>query len=75
MSELKKPWWVRASLFGSPTRKAQWSWVFLSLATAIGALTYALIFGARTGYGGVVLFGSAWMYWQTIRWMDAHNAW
>ena len=62
-------------MFGCSTRKAQWGLVCVSLVSAIAAITYAALFGARAWYAGVVWFGAAWMYWQTIRWMDAYDAW
>ncbi len=66
---------------GAGSRTAQWFFLWLSLAAAVGALLYGLVVSQSTLgvlialIGGIGFVISAAMYWLTIRWIDRHGTW
>jgi hypothetical protein len=79
------PWWVKVSLIGSSSRRAQWFWAGASAIS--GAVLLALaatqpradVMEALTTIvfliAAVLAFVAAAIYWSTIRWMDRHGDW
>lgn len=77
MSEVNvpKPWWVRVSLWGVPTRPAMWVWFATAILSALATTSYGLVSGRAPWLAGALMCFAAIPYWMTIRWMDAHRAW
>jgi hypothetical protein len=84
-----RPLWVRAGLFGVPSRKTALLWMngALAFAVLVGIAILAMPVSvngiargidARALYAGLVvpplLIAPLW-YWLAIRWTDEHDGW
>lgn len=69
----KRPTWVRLGLWGIYTRHAAMSFVWVSLALAVGSGVYGIF--NPWGFFGLGLAFSALWYWQAIKWVDRNDRW
>ncbi|MBY0524297.1 MAG: hypothetical protein K2R98_12905 [Gemmataceae bacterium] len=67
------PFMVRLGLWGLPSRGSAWAFFWLSVAIAVGCVTYGF---ARPVFffGGFLIFSALW-YYVAIRWVDRHGRW
>jgi hypothetical protein len=70
---IRRPLWVRIGLWGLPTRRWAWAFVWLSFAIAIGCVTYGFV-DWRFALGGLMTL-AALGYYLAIRWVDHHGGW
>jgi hypothetical protein len=72
---MKRPLWVRFSLWGVPSRNAAWVYVGVCGLGLIGCLVAAVV---RHWFFFIAALAAAWsavMYWQAILWVDQHDSW
>lgn len=69
----KRPWWVRITLWGLPTRASAMAFVWLSLAIAAASALYGLRDPRFTL--GALMVVAALGYVLAIRWVDDHGGW
>jgi hypothetical protein len=67
------PLWVRLGLWGLPTRRSVWAFVWISLLAAIVGSAYG--FRNPRFFACILFVLPALMYWLTIRWVDNHGKW
>jgi hypothetical protein len=73
VSATRRPLWVRIGLWGLPTRRSAWVFVWLSFAIAIGCVAYGFV-DRRFSVGGLMTLAALW-YYLAIRWVDQHGGW
>ena len=69
----KWPSLVRLGLWGIPTRKFAWVFVFLSVVLAVSFVAFGFL-EPRLKIGGLFVF-AALAYYLSIRWVDQNSSW
>ncbi|MDB5290040.1 MAG: hypothetical protein JWL69_1281 [Phycisphaerales bacterium] len=68
-----QPVWVRAGLWGLPSRPLALAFVWLSIICAVACGVYGFWDG-RFFWGVGLVLAAIW-YWLAIRWVDRHGSW
>jgi hypothetical protein len=72
-SPVARPWWVKLTLWGLPSRRSALAFVWLSIGLAVACVVYG--FWDRRFSFGVVWILAALGYLGAIRWVDKHGGW
>ena len=71
----RRPWWVRAILWGLVARSSAWACVWVCLTLALVSVGYAAVApDPRFLIGGAWAFGAVG-YCSSIRWIEKHGSW
>jgi hypothetical protein len=68
-----RPFWVRLTLLGLPTRWSALFFVWLSLLCVVAGVVYGFWF--PRAFIGLLFIPAALMYYLAIRWVDQHGQW
>ena len=64
---------VQLGLWGIPSRRAAWAFVWLCLAIAVGCVAYGFV-NPLFFAGGLLVFAALW-YFLSILWVDKNSSW
>jgi membrane protein implicated in regulation of membrane protease activity len=70
---VKRPWWVRFTLWGLPNRASAMAFVWLTLAAAAAAAICGF-WDWRYRFGALLVL-AALGYLLAVRWVDTHGGW